>query len=1468
MKTSSDGCRAPVCDGWDRPLSPITGPPPHPLIHEDINVQEILELTNKMIELLTGEVPIRCQDVAVYFSMEEWEYLEGHKDLYKEAMMETRQPLPSPDSPFRMEEDRKKMVKRMIYLTVEILFKLTGEDYVVVKKTSGDGCRAPVCDGWGRPLSPTTEPPPHPLAHEDINEQKILELTNKMIELLTGEVPIRCQDVAVYFSMEEWEYLEGHKDLYKEAMMETRQPLPSPDSPFRMEKDRRNMVKRILNLTIQILFELTGEDYTVMHKSSSDGCRAPVCDGQRRPLSPTTGPAPHPLIREDINVQKILELANKMIELLTGEVPIRCQDVAVYFSMEEWEYLEGHKDLYKEAMMETHQPLPSPGPYRIHSSKMEDNRNKMAESVFNLTLEILFQLTGEDYTVVKKTSSDGSRAPVCDGWGRPLSPIMGPPLHPLIHEDINVQKILELTNKMIELLTGEVPIRCQDVAVYFSMEEWEYLEGHKDLYKEAMMETRQPLPSPGPYRTDSSEMEKDRNKMAESVFNLTLEILFQLIGEDYTVVKKTSSDGCEAPVCDGWGRLSPIMGPPPHPLIHEDINIQKILELTNKMIELLTGEVPIRCQDVAVYFSMEEWEYLEGHKNVYKDAMMETCQPLPSPGPYRIHSSKMEDNRNKMAESVFNLTLEILFQLTGEDYTVVKKTSSDGSRAPVCDGWGRPLSPIMGPPLHPLIHEDINVQKILELTNKMIELLTGEVPIRCQDVAVYFSMEEWEYLEGHKDLYKEAMMETRQPLPSPGPYRIHSSKMEDNRNKMAESVFNLTLEILFQLTGEDYTVVKKTSSDGCRAPVCDGWGRPLSPIMGPPLHPLIHKDINVQKILELTNKMIELLTGEVPIRCQDVAVYFSMQEWEYLEGHKDLYKEAMMETRQPLPSPDDGTGSSEGRLISADCKADDCSITQDTYEESAIIPDISSALHSKDPSSDSLIQVPSPGPSHTDKQNKCHRKRKYQRADRKEKPYSCSECGKCFAVKSLLVIHQRTHTGEKPFVCSECGKCFAVKPHLVRHQRNHTGEKPFVCSECGKCFAVKLDIVRHQRIHTGVKSFSCSECGKCFAVKSLLVTHQRIHTGEKPFSCSDCGKYFARKSYLVKHQRNHTGEMPFSCSECGKCFAVKSVFVRHLRIHTGEKPFSCSDCGKCFTRKSSLVTHQRTHTGEKPFSCSDCGKCFALKSYFIRHQRIHTGEKAFSCSDCGKCFALKSLLVTHQRIHTGENQFPCSECWKCFPLKSLLVKHQRTHTGEKPFVCSECGKCFTQKSLLATHQRTHTGEKPFVCSECGKCFTLKSHLVRHQRTHTGEKPFVCSECGKCFARRSHLLDHQNVHTGEKPFVCSECGKCFAVKSLLLTHQRTHTGEMLFFCSDCGKCFTRKSHLVRHQRTHTGEKPFSCSECGKCFTRKIHLVTHQRTHTGEKPFSCSECGKCFTRKSNLQQHQKVHTRENYKKRYKK
>ncbi|XP_077112760.1 oocyte zinc finger protein XlCOF7.1-like isoform X11 [Ranitomeya variabilis] len=481
-------------------------------------------------------------------------------------------------------------------------------------------------------------------------------------------------------------------------------------------------------------------------------------------------------------------------------------------------------------------------------------------------------------------------------------------------------------------------------------------------------------------------------------------------------------------------------------------------------------------------------------------------------------------------------------------------------------------------------------------------------------------------------------------------FLLYPSKMDMDRYKMAERILHLTLEILFRLTGEDYTVVKKTSSERCQDPVSEGWGRPLSPIPRPPPQPLIHGDINDQKILELTYKMIELLTGEVPIRCQDVALYFSMEEWEYLEGHKDLYKDVMMEVPQPLTSPDvsskmttpercprpllpqdykqedpnvpqdhqsedlthinttetyvrgderckeeiptydypdDCTRRSEGQLTSSVFKSDNLEIPQDTIEVNAITPDIPSSLRSKDLSSDLLKQVLSSDSLPTTKENQSHK---------------------------ISIKKQVGPEVEKPFSLLEYINHFPLKESFLKHQKIHTAENRFSCSKCGRCFNQKRKLVRHQRTHTGEKAFSCSECGKRFNWKAHLDNHQRIHTGEKPFSCSECGKYFNHKSNFVKHQRTHTGEKPFSCSECGKCFNQKGHLDGHQRIHTGEKPFSCSECGKCFNQKSNLVSHQKSHTAEKPFSCSECGKCFNRKSNLVSHQKSHTAEKPFSCS--------------------------------------------------------------------------------------------------------------------------------------------------------------------------------------------------------------------------------------------------------------
>ncbi|XP_069835625.1 gastrula zinc finger protein XlCGF66.1-like [Dendropsophus ebraccatus] len=140
-----------------------------------------------------------------------------------------------------MDKNKNTLTATILNFTLDIIYLLTGEDYTVVKKTCGE-CVAPSSSrsgGWSRARGPITEPPPPSLIPERNNEQKILELTHKMMELLTGEVPIRCQDVAVYFSMEEWEYVGGHKDLYQEAMMEDHRPLTSPDGSSKRNPPER-----------------------------------------------------------------------------------------------------------------------------------------------------------------------------------------------------------------------------------------------------------------------------------------------------------------------------------------------------------------------------------------------------------------------------------------------------------------------------------------------------------------------------------------------------------------------------------------------------------------------------------------------------------------------------------------------------------------------------------------------------------------------------------------------------------------------------------------------------------------------------------------------------------------------------------------------------------------------------------------------------------------------------------------------------------------------------------------------------------------------------------------------------------------------------------------------------------------------------------------------------------------------------
>ncbi|XP_073416993.1 gastrula zinc finger protein XlCGF66.1-like isoform X2 [Dendrobates tinctorius] len=392
-----------------------------------------------------------------------------------------------------------------------------------------------------------------------------------------------------------------------------------------------------------------------------------------------------------------------------------------------------------------------------------------------------------------------------------------------------------------------------------------------------------------------------------------------------------------------------------------------------------------------------------------------------------------------------------------------------------------------------------------------------------------------------------------------------------------------------------------------------------------------------EMILNLTLEIIYLLTGEVPFRCQDVTVYFSLEEWEYIKRHKDMYHlDVMVDNYQSLTSLYSSSLRSISDIFSSlpliyNCQENN-NVLQDKVEELADIkceelPE-DKEMYVEDSQQCNEEGITSCIVTEQVQENSrswrsigspvFYRKRDCTRNLEERFPFSQD-----YQVEYNDVLQD--DSGERSISSLNL---FLLNRELPTDPNNPKEPSP------DQLLNDQQDMTPH-----GGKIFTCTECGKNFKTKCSLCRHTRIHKNERPFLCSECGKCFIQRSHLAQHQKNHRGEKPFSCPECGKCFTQKSSLSDHRRIHTGEKPFCCSECQKCFKQKSDLVRHQRIHTGEKPYSCLECGKCFSVKSNLVEHQKNHMEDKPYSCSECGKGFLGKRYLIKHQLSHTREKFF-------------------------------------------------------------------------------------------------------------------------------------------------------------------------------------------------------------------------------------
>ncbi|XP_036152016.1 zinc finger protein 418-like [Myotis myotis] len=346
--------------------------------------------------------------------------------------------------------------------------------------------------------------------------------------------------------------------------------------------------------------------------------------------------------------------------------------------------------------------------------------------------------------------------------------------------------------------------------------------------------------------------------------------------------------------------------------------------------------------------------------------------------------------------------------------------------------------------------------------------------------------------------------------------------------------------------------------------------------------------------------------AEVGVTFEDIALYFSREEWSLLDkDQRQLYLNVMLENFELISAL--GCCCGAENVEAAPEKNVSVRVSQETNPTLALSSQKSHPCESCGLVLGNIFHV-------MELQGTQH-------------PQILLRCGACAKRFYFTVKFHQQHVREKTFIRG------VDRISLANSCNFNVSQNRFSCGEVGQGVLTESGhlhlkardspnaiLTQGMTFQRTKNYYPRKECKKNSTCKHTFIQEKDFNVGSRCFVCSECGIYFTKFSSFYLLQQGHTGDRPYQCSEYGKAFSSSNSLGDHEALHINERPYERSECGKSFTNSSALHYDQRVLTAERPYEYNERGKSFTRSSNLHCHQNIHTGEKPYICSECGKAY--------------------------------------------------------------------------------------------------------------------------------------------------------------------------------------------------------------------------------------------------------